>query len=130
MKESINEYYFIVIKPGFLHLAQKIIEIYTGEGFELQKMRTTKLTDDFAKKLYITHKKEDFYKDLCEYMSSGLSMAIQLGLGRHNISPETLQKLLKIKESIRDEYGESDMRNVIHSSDSWENTRKESKIYF
>ena len=63
-------------------------------------------------------------------MSSGLSVAIQFGLGNHNISQETLQKLLKIKESIRDEYGESDMRNVIHSSDSWENAHKESEIYF
>jgi nucleoside diphosphate kinase len=63
-------------------------------------------------------------------MSSGLSMALQFGLGNHAMTEDTLKQLLNIKDKIRDEHSESDMRNVIHSSDSWENARKESEIYF
>lgn len=130
VKESLDIIYFVVIKPGFLHLAQEILEVYKENGFELQKIRTTKLSKEFARKLYTVHKKEDFYNDLVNYMSSGLSMALQFGLGNHAMTEDTLKQLLNIKDKIRDEHSESDMRNVIHSSDSWENARKESEIYF
>jgi nucleoside diphosphate kinase len=36
----------------------------------------------------------------------------------------------RIKDEIREEWGESDMRNVVHSSDSKENFEKEASIYF
>lgn len=133
VKESLmnnEDFYFIVIKPGFLHLAQEILNIYKEEGFDLLRIRTTKLSLEFAKRLYEVHKKESFYKDLCNYMSSGLSMGIELNLGEHKQDEKTLEKLLKIKDKIRKEYGESDMRNVVHSSDSWENAKIESQNYF
>jgi nucleoside diphosphate kinase len=36
----------------------------------------------------------------------------------------------KIKDEIREKYGESDMRNVLHSSDSQENMDAEALIFF
>lgn len=130
LKESINEYYFIVIKPGFLNKTQEILDIYKKYGYEISRIKTTRLHISLARKLYEVHKKEKFYKDLCNYMSSDLTTAVLLDLGKHKKSDETLKELLKIKDDIRKKYGESDMRNVIHSSDSWENVEKESKVYF
>ena len=36
----------------------------------------------------------------------------------------------KLKDEIREKYGESDMRNVLHSSDSYKNFTHESQVYF
>ena len=36
----------------------------------------------------------------------------------------------KIKDEIRQRWGESEMKNVIHSSDSLEHMNEEAKIYF
>jgi nucleoside diphosphate kinase len=36
----------------------------------------------------------------------------------------------RIKDEIRKNWGESDMRNVVHSSDSLEHMKEESSIYF
>ena len=41
-----------------------------------------------------------------------------------------LDEFAKLKDKIREEYGESDMRNVLHSSDSYKNFTHESQIYF
>lgn len=133
VKESLMDsenFYFVIIKPGFLHLAQEILKIYKDKGFDLLRIRTTKLNPTFARRLYQVHKKEKFYKDLCNYMSSGLSMGIELNLGNHKPDEKTLKELLSIKDEIRKKWGESDMRNVIHSSDSWENVKKECINYF
>jgi nucleoside diphosphate kinase len=81
---------------------------------------------DEAKSLYLVHKDEDFYEDLCKYMSSDLSTALILYKKSDNI----FKDFEKLKDKIREEYGESDMRNVIHSSDSYKSFTHESQIYF
>lgn len=122
--------YLVVIKPGFLGMAQKVIVTYEKAGFKLGRLTTTKLNINQAKSLYKSHKAESFYNDLCKYMSSGLTMALGLELGDHPQDDKTLKKLLGIKDKIREKYGESDMRNVLHSSDSWDAVKEESKHYF
>ena len=34
------------------------------------------------------------------------------------------------KDKIREEYGQSEMRNVLHSSDSYKNFTHEASVYF
>lgn len=121
---------FVVIKPGFLHMGQKIIEIYNEFGWSLDKTRTKQLLLQEAKKLYAVHKKEDFYKSLCNYMSSGPSMGLIFKNPMFRINKDMFNKTNDIKDIIRKEYGESDMRNVIHSSDSYGAMLNESSIYF
>lgn len=125
-QQDIPNYEFMVIKPGFTHLVGKILEILTKNGFLVIKQVERQLTIDAAKKLYISHKNEDFYKDLCKYMSSGPSIGLLLSNTKH-------KDLSKIKDEIREKYGEDEMRNCVHSSDSKEsqtNVTRESKIYF
>jgi hypothetical protein len=45
-------------------------------------------------------------------------------------SKNTFKEVAKIKDGIREKYGESDMRNVLHSSDSMENMIHEASIFF
>ena len=124
-----NQRIFTVIKPGFLHLAKNIIEIFNKNGWEVSKLRTKQLLRKEANKLYAVHKKESFYNDLCKYMSSGPSLAIIFTRDKLN-NDKIYKEVSEIKDKIRKKWGESEMRNVLHSSDSYEHMLKEMSIYF
>lgn len=117
---------FVIIKPGFLKKSAEIMEMIKDEGFELVKTTTKLLTLKEAEKLYLIHKKEEWYKPLCDYMSSDLT----LGLLFKSSDEEPLKKMAEVKDKVREKFGESDMRNVMHSSDSYEHMLDEQCIYF
>lgn len=117
---------FVIIKPGFLKKSDEIMKTIKDEGFELVKTRTKLLTLKEAQTLYKIHKEEEWYKPLCDYMSSDLS----LGLLFRSKDKDPLKKMSEIKDKIRETFGESDMRNVMHSSDSYEHMLDEQCIYF
>lgn len=117
---------FVIIKPGFYNLANELFATFVDRGYKIVKSKTKRLTLEEAKSLYEVHKKEDFYNDLCKYMSSDITMAFILKKKSDNIFNE----FAKLKDEIREEYGESDMRNVLHSSDSYKNFTHESQVYF
>ena len=121
--ESQNKREFMIIKPEFLQYRNEIIEFLKQHNIiPIQELRKT-LTLSEAKKLYKPHSKEDFYENLCKYMSSGDSIGFILcNFGNSD--------LLELKDVIRDKYGVDEMRNAIHSSDSDLNVIRESKIYF
>lgn len=120
---------FVVIKPGFLDKSKDIIEKFEREGWKISKMKTKTLLFSEAKSLYISHKKEDFYTSLCHYMSSGPSTAIIFTKDAPS-SDKIFKKVAAIKDDIRKHFGESDMRNVLHSSGSAEAMKHEMGIYF
>ena len=121
--ESQNKREFMIIKPEFLQYRNEILEFLKQHNIiPIQELRKT-LTMSEAKKLYKPHSKEDFYENLCKYMSSGDSIGFILcNFGNND--------LLKLKDEIRDKYGVDEMHNAIHSSDSSLNVYRESKIYF
>ena len=121
--ESQNKREFMIIKPEFLQYRNEILEFLKQHNIiPIQELRKT-LTLSEAKKLYKPHSKEDFYENLCKYMSSGDSIGFVLcNFGNDD--------LLELKDEIRDKYGVDEMRNAIHSSDSGLNVHRESKIYF
>jgi nucleoside diphosphate kinase len=120
---------FVVIKPGFLNRAQDIVNIFNEHGWKLSRTRTKQLTLREAKTLYLIHKDEDFYDDLCNYMSSDISTGMIFEKSGQ-INKEMFEETNKIKDQIREAWGESDMRNVLHSSDSLSAMESESQIYF
>lgn len=123
---------FTVIKPGFLDKSQNIIEIFNSYGWEIEKIRTVKLTLSQAKKLYAVHKNEDFYDDLCSYMSSDICSAIIYKKDTDGgfTQNDAFKEVQKIKDSIRDKWGINDCKNVLHSSDSFSAMEQESSIFF
>ena len=118
---------FVVLKPGSLDLAQTIIERFEKDGWKIVQTTTKTLLLQEAKELYKVHKKEPFYEDLCNYMSSGPCRAF---IFRNPDSEKPFTEVKVIKEEIRNEYGESDMRNVLHSSDSRKAMEHEASIFF
>jgi nucleoside diphosphate kinase len=117
---------FVIVKPGFLKKSAEIMEMIKEEGFELVKTTTKLLTLEEARDLYKIHKKEEWYKPLCDYMSSDLT----LGLLFKSDDKDPLKKMAEVKDKVREKFGESDMRNVMHSSDSYEHMLDEQCIYF
>lgn len=126
-----NQRCFVVVKPGFVYLSRKIIEMFQEEGWKILKIRTKQLLLQEAHRLYNIHKNEKFYEPLCKYMSSAPTMAI---LFTRDITRKPNGKEFKsvdvLKDNIRRQYAESDMRNVIHSSDNPAHLEQESSIYF
>ncbi len=121
--ESLNQG-FVIIKPGFLEHEDEIREEMVKRGLFINSTCRKHLTLDEAKTLYSLHKDKDFYDDLCEYMSSGESIAF-ITRGQH-----TTKNTIKIKDMMRGKYGEGEMRNVMHSSDSLKNAVVETSVYF
>lgn len=121
--EVMDKLEFVIIKPEFLRYQQEIEDILLSNGFSINKKLKKTLSLDEAMNLYKMHESEDFYEDLCKYMSSGDSIGYILN-NRKN------KDLSKLKDQIREKYGRSNMKNVMHSSDSRENVTRESKIYF
>lgn len=115
-----------VVKPGFENLLGTVSNLFKENGYTIVKTKSTKLTMEQAEQLYKVHKKESFYEELCKYMSSGITTAFILKKKSDNIFDE----FAKLKDKIRDEYGESEMRNVLHSSDSYKSFTHEAGVYF
>lgn len=125
---ALDKKVFIIVKPGFLTLAPTIVKMFEDEGFMLYQTKTKKLLQNESMRLYYIHKDEDWYPSLCKYMSSDISMGMTF---LYNGSDEkAIEKTLKLKDKIRGKWSESDMRNVMHSSDAFDNMKKESSIYF
>lgn len=121
-----KDHVLVVVKPGFEHLLSTLTKMFIDNNYEIVKTVTKHLQLVEAKELYKIHKKEEFYKDLCEYMSSGISTAFILKKKSDNI----FKDFAKIKDEVREKYSQSEMRNVLHSSDSYKNFTHEARVYF
>lgn len=121
---------FIVIKPGFLGCKQDIVKMFTDEGFRVIGEHYMCLTLGEAHRLYKQHAKEDFYDELCKYMSSSTSVGILLLPTDEKHYYDLYKVIDMLKDQVRKKYGKDDMRNAIHGSDSEEAMKRESKIYF
>lgn len=121
-----KDHVLVVVKPGFGHLVAEFCNRFKENGYTIVKTKVKRLTESEAKSLYKVHKKEDFYDSLWRYMSSDITTAFILKKKSDNIFKE----FEKLKDEIREEYGESDMRNVLHSSDSYKNFTHEAGVYF
>lgn len=120
---------FVVIKPGFLHLAPQIINFFENNGgWEVERMKSKRLLYTEASKLYENHRKEEWFKPLCNYMSSDICQGIIFKRRGNNFNP--FDSVKSLKKKIREKYGESDMRNVLHASDNKTRFDIESHIFF
>lgn len=120
--------WFVIIKPGFLDQSQKILDILSDNGWMMVKNRTLKMLSSQARELYKMHRKKEFYEPLVQYMSSGLCMPM---IVQKDVTlKDAVKDITQAKDQIRKELGESEMRNVIHSSDTVENNNRETKLFF
>ena len=118
---------FVVVKPGFLDKANQIIDKFARKGFVFKQMRIKQLTIGEAKRMYYVHKDEDFYYKLCKYMASAPCLGILFDASGID---DPFKITNELKDQIRKQFGEDDMRNCLHSSDNVENMNKEMSVFF
>ncbi len=127
---------FTMIKPdgvadGNIGAILKMIE---KTGFRIVAMKMVKLTKERAGQFYEVHKERPFYKDLCDYMSSGHIVAVILE--KENAIAD-FRKLIgatnpadAAEGTIRKLYAKSMQTNAVHGSDSDENAELEGNFFF
>lgn len=135
-KENMKERTFVMLKPDAFErgLVGEIIDLVSQRGLKMVAFKTVQLTPEDCEKHYSHHVNKDFYPRLVEFMTSGPSLAIVfegeeaatvcrqlIGNSKH---PSQVQA-----GSIRGRYALDFPRNLIHGSDSYEDARREYRIY-
>lgn len=120
---SINA--FVILKPGFLKYKDEWQKMIKNRGWQVLQEKRYHMSIDEAKQLYAMHKDKDFYNDLVKYMSSDDCIIMIC----HKDCQYPIKDMDSIKKKFRDAYGESEMKNGMHSSDSLDNVIREAKIF-
>lgn len=117
---------FCILKPEFLDHTDDFLALLNNNDWKIIQKKKLLLTKDQAKDLYRPHKDKDFYKDLCDYMSSGECLCCSC----YKDCDNPIEDMKKLKDKVRKNWGKDEMKNGMHSSDSLENVNRESKICF
>ena len=127
---------FTMIKPDAVKdgHAGSILKMIEAAGFRIVAMKLTHLTAERAGQFYEVHKERPFYKDLCNYMSSG---AIVAAILEKENAVADFRKLIGATNpaqaeegTIRKLFAKSLEANAVHGSDSDENAEIEGNFYF
>jgi len=117
---------FCILKPEFLDHEDDFKNILTNNGWRIIQQTRRTLSHKEAEELYKMHKQKKFYKDLCDYMSSGDSICCMC----YKDCDNPIKDMKTIKDMVRKAWGIDDMKNGMHSSDSLENVKREYKLVF
>jgi len=127
---------FTMIKPDAVGARNTgaIIRMIEEAGFTIVAMKKTQLTHERAGQFYAIHKARPFFKDLCDYMSSG--PIVPMILEKAN-AVEDFRKLIGATDpkkaepgTIRNLFAKSIEANAIHGSDSDVNAEIEGSFFF
>jgi nucleoside-diphosphate kinase len=125
-----------IIKPDAVerNLEQNIKSFFKENGFNILNSKKVQITKEEAEEFYKVHQTKPFYKDLCNYLSSGPIVTMILeGEGAISKNRELMGATdpLKANEgTLRKMYGISIDKNSVHGSDSLENAKKEINFFF
>ena len=125
-----------IIKPDAVerNLAEEIKNEFKKNGFEIKNEKKIQLAKADAEQFYKIHETKPFYKDLCEYLSSGPVVVMILEKDNAIAANRELMGATDPKKAnegtIRKKYGISIDKNSVHGSDSIENAKIEIDFYF
>lgn len=115
---------FCILKPEFLDYTDDFLALLKNNGWNIIQKKKLLLNKEQSENLYSSHKDKDFYKDLCDYMSSSECLCCSCYKNCKN----PIEDMKKLKDKVRENWGKTEMKNGMHSSDSIENVNRESKI--
>jgi nucleoside-diphosphate kinase len=125
-----------IIKPDAVakNVIGDIIRRFEENGLSVIATNMTHLSAEQAGRFYAVHKERPFFKDLCEFMSSGPILAMALkGSNAVNLNRQ-LMGATNPKEAeegtIRADHADSIDANAVHGSDSEENAAIEISFFF
>ena len=125
-----------IIKPDAVerNLESEIKSFFEKNNLKILKSKKVKISREEASEFYKIHQTKPFYKDLCNYLSSGPIVVMILEgenavLFNRELMGATDPKQAK-ENTIRKIYGISIDKNSVHGSDSVDNAKKEIKFFF
>ena len=125
-----------IVKPDAVerNLGTKIKSFFEKKNLKILKSRKVKISKEEAEEFYKVHQTKPFYKDLCNYLSSGPIVVMVLeGENAISINRKIMGATdpLKAEEgTLRKMYGISIDKNSVHGSDSLKNAKIEIDFFF
>ena len=125
-----------IIKPDALerNLENEIKNFFQREKLKILKIKKVKISEEEAASFYKVHQTKPFYKDLCNYLSSGPIIVLILE-GENAVSKN--RELMGATDptkaesgTLRKMYGLSIDKNSVHGSDSIDNAKIEIDFFF
>lgn len=117
---------FVILKPGFMDHEEEFLTLLKNNGWKTIQKKKGALTQEQAEALYKPHKGKEFYNDLVKYMCSGDSLSCSC----QKDCKDPIKDMDALKQKVRDKWGQDEMKNAMHSSDSLDNVSRESGIVF
>lgn len=131
------EHTYAMIKPGYMEFWGKILDRITEEGFKIEKMKTFRMTPEFASQFYAEHVGKSFFQGLSDYMTSDVVVGLELSCEgaiakwRQVIGPTNKEKAVaEAPNSLRALYARSTTENLCHGSDSPASAGRELALVF
>lgn len=125
-----------IIKPDAVkrNITGKINDIFETNDLKIIAQKMILLSKLDAERFYGVHKERAFFKDLCNYMTSG-PIVVQVLKGENAVSKN--RELMGAtnptnaeENTIRKIFGQSVEENSVHGSDSIENANIEINFFF
>ena len=125
-----------IIKPDAVerNLENDIKSFFEKNSLKISKSKKVKISKEEAADFYKVHQTKPFYKDLCNYLSSGPIVVMILEGEDAVLKNRSLMGAtdpLKAEQgTLRKMYGVSIDKNSVHGSDSVDNAKKEINFFF
>jgi nucleoside-diphosphate kinase len=125
-----------IVKPDAVerNLENRIKSFFKEKNLKILKNKKVHITKEEAAEFYKEHQTKPFYKNLCDYLSSGPIVVMVLegeGAVLKNRQIMGATDPLKAEEgTLRKMYGLSIDKNSVHGSDSAENAKTEIDFFF
>ena len=127
---------FAFLKPEALQskVAGEVLSRLEKKGFSIKQLRLHNISRKEAETLYTVHKGKPFFQELVDHVTSGPVVLMML---EGSNAVEVLRRVIGTTNpqsaepgTIRGDLSLSITANMIHASDSLENAKKESSIFF
>ena len=125
-----------IIKPDAVerNLQEEIKNEFKKNDFIISKEKKIHISKQEAEQFYKVHESKPFYNGLCEYLSSGPIVVMELHKENAILDNRKLMGATNPKEAqegtLRKRYGISIDKNSVHGSDSTENAKIEIDFFF
>ena len=125
-----------IVKPDAVerNLENRIKSFFKEKNLKILKNKKVHITKEEAAEFYKVHQTKPFYKNLCNYLSSGPIVVMVLeGEGAIFKNRQIMGSTdpLKAEEgTLRKMYGLSIDKNSVHGSDSAESAKTEIDFFF
>ena len=125
-----------IVKPDAVerNLENRIKSFFKEKSLKILKSKKVHITKEEAAEFYKVHQTKPFYKNLCNYLSSGPIVVMVLeGEGavfKNRQIMGATDPLKAEKGTLRKMYGLSIDKNSVHGSDSSESAKTEIDFFF